>query len=416
MQKIEIKFILLGDSFVGKTQLSRIVRDKDYVEDSQSTVGGEYGTKTIEFERCQVKAHIWDTAGQERFNSMPIHLYCSGALGAVLVYDVCKRKSFTRLQDFWLRQAKEYGQKDIRFILVGNKVDEEVKREVSQEEAKQFAIAENMDFIETSAKTGVCVEKMFRRLCLSVAQVVSKELKFFLSEPLLPDGWVKQEIVEEVRINPHSRPRLSISSKRKSVDISSISSASTLSSNMDREVREDNSFDSFEVTEDGNGYRSNVCNSNSPGTAGHMTHNLPSNTNQSNSGSAGRSVDIIKVSYTNYWTGETQEDKPVVPADPGLLYTCTDIFEEDSRDSLDSGQTKPLTRETSLSTSQSSLRSQGSVTLPDKHETENFDDICHLGSSRRSRSSINNRDSRGSGSSKQRGKIVTCLGSACTVS
>ena len=63
MQNYALKFVLIGDSQVGKSQLAKRFCKNSFIEGSQSTVGMEFSTKDIPFERCLVKAQIWDTAG-----------------------------------------------------------------------------------------------------------------------------------------------------------------------------------------------------------------------------------------------------------------------------------------------------------------------------------------------------------------
>ena len=65
-----LKFVLVGDAGVGKSQLSRRFSQKEFKSDSSATVGMEFSTRDIPFERSIVKAQVWDTAGQERFESM----------------------------------------------------------------------------------------------------------------------------------------------------------------------------------------------------------------------------------------------------------------------------------------------------------------------------------------------------------
>ena len=40
-----------------------------------------------------IKILIWDTAGMERYRSLT-SLYYKGAKGVIIVYDVCRKKSF----------------------------------------------------------------------------------------------------------------------------------------------------------------------------------------------------------------------------------------------------------------------------------------------------------------------------------
>jgi len=49
-------------------------------------------------------------------------------------------------------------------ILVGNKSDLEGEREVNREVAKNFAKENNLLFLETSAKNGTNIEKIFQIL------------------------------------------------------------------------------------------------------------------------------------------------------------------------------------------------------------------------------------------------------------
>ena len=43
---------------------------KPFKGDLPSTVGMEFATREIPFERCVIKAQIWDTAGMERCEAM----------------------------------------------------------------------------------------------------------------------------------------------------------------------------------------------------------------------------------------------------------------------------------------------------------------------------------------------------------
>jgi len=80
------------------------------------TVGIEFQTKVIEFEKSLIQTHVWDTAGQERLHGMTKAYYRNTA-GAILVYDVCNRKSFENIQKLWIRQFRDEGYTDVRLIL-----------------------------------------------------------------------------------------------------------------------------------------------------------------------------------------------------------------------------------------------------------------------------------------------------------
>ena len=116
MNTYPLKFVLVGESGVGKSQLSRRFSNKDFKNDSTATVGMEFSTREIPFERCIIKAQIWDTAGQERFESMT-RAYYNNTWGALFVYDVTKRSSFENLKSVWLKQVKDNTLEGIGMVL-----------------------------------------------------------------------------------------------------------------------------------------------------------------------------------------------------------------------------------------------------------------------------------------------------------
>lgn len=53
---------------------------------------------------------------------MQARSYYRDAAGALLVYDITRRESFTHLGR-WLAEAQQYANQDITITLVGNKAD-----------------------------------------------------------------------------------------------------------------------------------------------------------------------------------------------------------------------------------------------------------------------------------------------------
>jgi Ras-related protein Rab-2A len=119
----------------------------------------EFGARLISIQGKSVKLQIWDTAGQESFRSIT-RSYYRGASGALLVYDVTRRETFTHLQS-WLEDAKANVNTALIIMLIGNKCDLESKRQVSREEGERFAQQNGLVFMETSAKTAQNVDDAF---------------------------------------------------------------------------------------------------------------------------------------------------------------------------------------------------------------------------------------------------------------
>lgn len=167
------KTVLIGDSAVGKSQLlSRFARN-EFSMDSKSTIGVEFQTRTVEIDHKTVKAQIWDTAGQERYRAVT-SAYYRGAVGAMLVYDISKRQSFDHIAR-WLEELRGHADKNLVIMLIGNKSDLETLREVSTEDAKDFAQRENLFFMETSALEATNVEPAFLTVLTEIYRVISKK-------------------------------------------------------------------------------------------------------------------------------------------------------------------------------------------------------------------------------------------------
>lgn len=163
------KLLVIGDSTVGKSCL--ILRYVDIHGSHEPsfipTIGVDFKVKTIEVDSKRVRLQIWDTAGQERFNNI-VKSYYRGSHGILVVYDVTNRETFDHVSK-WLRQAEEGPCEDAVRFLVGNKVDLTDRQVVSEEEGRALATERSMQFMQTSAKTGACVEEAFlalTKLCL----------------------------------------------------------------------------------------------------------------------------------------------------------------------------------------------------------------------------------------------------------
>ncbi|XP_050935249.1 ras-related protein RABB1b-like [Cucumis melo] len=153
------KYILIGNTWVGKSYLMSQFLRKKFEPVHEVTVGAEFGVRTLTLHDKIIKLHIWDTAGQEAFKSIT-RSYYRGAIGALLVYDVTRRETFSNLKS-WLDDVRELAHPDISIMVVGNKVDKNGRREVTKEEGQHFAEQNGLLFLETSAKTSQNVYEAF---------------------------------------------------------------------------------------------------------------------------------------------------------------------------------------------------------------------------------------------------------------
>jgi len=153
------KYIIIGDTGVGKSCLLLQFTDKRFQPVHDLTIGVEFGARMITIDQRQVKLQIWDTAGQESFRSIT-RSYYRGAAGALLVYDITRRETFNHLTR-WLEEARQHANQSMVIMLIGNKSDMDHRRQVSKEEGEKFAKDNGLIFLETSAKTAANVEEAF---------------------------------------------------------------------------------------------------------------------------------------------------------------------------------------------------------------------------------------------------------------
>ena len=172
-QKYRFKFIVIGDSGVGKSCLLLRFSDNRFRPDHDLTIGVEFGAKEIEVEGDTVHLQVWDTAGQESFRSIT-RAYYKGATAAILVYDVTRRSSFQSLSE-WVQEVSNNAHSNIVTMLIANKADLEDKI-ISTEEGYRFAQDNGFLFMETSAKTGMNVNEAFQTAAREVRDRVLRGL------------------------------------------------------------------------------------------------------------------------------------------------------------------------------------------------------------------------------------------------
>ena len=116
------KYIIVGDSSVGKSCLLLQFTDQRFKAAHDLTIGVEFGSRTVPIDsQSNVKLQIWDTAGQESFRSIT-RSYYRGAICALLVYDVTRRETFQNLVR-WMEEMLEHAYQRMTIVLVGNKKD-----------------------------------------------------------------------------------------------------------------------------------------------------------------------------------------------------------------------------------------------------------------------------------------------------
>jgi len=172
---LKYKILLLGPPAVGKTSLWHRFINKTFEENYAMTIGVQVSTKDVTFRNAVVKLSVWDVGGQIRFEKLRKNFY-NGAQGALLIFDLTRKETFSQLED-WINEVNSYLGYKIPFMLIGNKNDLKAAKKFKTKEVEQFAKAQDSIYLETSAKTGDGVKIAFKELIISLVKKHQISLK-----------------------------------------------------------------------------------------------------------------------------------------------------------------------------------------------------------------------------------------------
>lgn len=147
-----IKYIIIGDSFVGKSSISHRYIRNIFSNTFEPTIGIEFSSKIINYNFTRYKIHIWDTAGQEVFNSIT-KSYFRNVCVAFIVFSFDNINSIINIRK-WLNDLKENNNDDIIIYIVGNKCEFK-KNDINLENYK------NLKYFEVSAKKNIKINELF---------------------------------------------------------------------------------------------------------------------------------------------------------------------------------------------------------------------------------------------------------------
>jgi len=164
LKEYVFKITILGNAAVGKTSLINQYVESTFQEDYKPTLGANIIRKDVNISGTKIRLIMWDLAGQKKYQSIR-SMYFQGCVGALLVYDVTRPKTFEAIKDKWLSDFQKYVENEGSYILIGNKIDLKEDRKVETTQGEELAKEINASsFIETSAKYGENVEEAFKTL------------------------------------------------------------------------------------------------------------------------------------------------------------------------------------------------------------------------------------------------------------
>ena len=107
----------------------------------------------------------------------------------LIVYDITDKVTWKRAKE-WMEYVRDEAKGYDRVLVIGNKKDLELKREVSYEEANNECMMYGYNYIETSAMSGVNIMTLQKWLDSHTENKVERKIKEFKDN----DEWQNERI------------------------------------------------------------------------------------------------------------------------------------------------------------------------------------------------------------------------------
>lgn len=177
----EYKLVVVGGGGVGKSALTIQLIQTHFIDEYDPTIEDSY-RKNCVIDDEEVVLDVLDTAGQEEYSAMREQYMRTGE-GFLLVYSINSRNSLEELSNFYEQIIRVKDDDNVPILIIGNKCDLEIERQVSYEEGLALADQLGCKFLETSAKQRINVEEAFYSL---VRTIKAKNKKVKESQNLQP--------------------------------------------------------------------------------------------------------------------------------------------------------------------------------------------------------------------------------------
>lgn len=182
---LEIRYILIGDSYVGKSCIMEQYVDRYFSLSPPRTIGVDFNSKHTTYDisgnTYNVNNHIFDTSGDIKI--LPLFKsYITKAKCILLVFDLTDIGSFNNLKNWHTHINKEFkaSRKINNFILIGNKKNSR-KKQIDRNIVLNYANKLDINYIEISARSKRDVDHLFNKLntdLIAEFSVLSPERQF----------------------------------------------------------------------------------------------------------------------------------------------------------------------------------------------------------------------------------------------
>ena len=163
------KIIVMGDYFVGKTALTVQFSLDHFVNTYQPTLGDDVYRKQNLIDGQPYILEVLDTSGGEECTPLT-DMWIHHGEGFLLVYLISNRELFERIKIIYSQivRLKEQGPHPPPIMIMGNKCDRFIAREVSINKGQALASRLGCQFLKTSAFAMINVWQSYYFLVLMI--------------------------------------------------------------------------------------------------------------------------------------------------------------------------------------------------------------------------------------------------------
>ncbi|CAG8553076.1 6150_t:CDS:2 [Paraglomus brasilianum] len=165
--------VVCGAPAVGKSSLTIQFVENHFVDSYYPTIQSAYN-KVIRFRGQEIAAEIIDTAGQDE-HSILSSTHTVGIHGYVLVYSITSRQSLELAKLIREKILNFKGTDSVPMVLVGNKTDLHMQRQLTPEDGRDLASKWGCSWIEASAKLHETTTRIFDLMIAEIEKSINPD-------------------------------------------------------------------------------------------------------------------------------------------------------------------------------------------------------------------------------------------------
>ncbi|MFW9882435.1 MAG: GTP-binding protein, partial [Candidatus Thorarchaeota archaeon] len=144
--------IIIGSEAVGKSALARRICNDSFIEDYHPTIGISLIKKEFEIKKDEtIKINIFDLSSLKSFGKVRRYFFDYSNV-ILIMFDYSRKETFKEVEN-WISEARQFvDEKEVPFLIVGNKIDLAPNRDEIKNSAEKIALGNDFQFFETSVK------------------------------------------------------------------------------------------------------------------------------------------------------------------------------------------------------------------------------------------------------------------------